>query len=75
MALIEIVEIRLGAKRDGSIDRDAPFLVLAKDDDRCAFYANEPAVLGQFAEHEETARFEAIWDGNEWQFGRRVWDA
>ena len=74
--IIEIVEIRLGFRPDGTMARDAPFLVIPSDDgdDRSAQYADEPAVIAQLAEHEHAARFEAIWDG-EWRFGRRVMDA
>jgi hypothetical protein len=38
-------------------------------------YSKEPAVIAQLAPGESIARFEATWDGKEWQFGRRAQDA
>lgn len=72
--VIEIIEVRLGRSADGSIARHAPFVVYADDPNRCGLYDKEPAVIAQLAPDEETARFEATWDG-EWKFGRRVQDA
>jgi hypothetical protein len=74
MSKREIVEIRLGRKGDGSIARDAAFMVFADDPNRCGLYDKEPDVIAQLAPDEDIARFEAIWDG-EWKFGRRVQDA
>jgi hypothetical protein len=71
----ETVEIRLGRRSDGSFARDAAFMVIAKDADRCGLYKDEPAVIAQIAENEERARFEATWDGKKWKFGSRVQDA
>jgi hypothetical protein len=70
----EIVEIRLDVKSDGSPARDAPFIVIATDADRCGMYTDEPAVIAQLAPDEASAAFEATWHG-EWTFGRRVADA
>ena len=70
----EIVEIWLAIGDDGGIDRDGPFLVIAEDDDRCGSYVNEPDVIVQLAPDEDTARFEATWDG-QWRFGKRLHDA
>lgn len=75
MALTEVIEVVLGCNEDGSIDRDAPFVVLAEDEERDGLYFNEPAVVAQLAPDEATAKFEATWDGEEWLFGRRVQDA
>ena len=74
MSKREIVEIRLGRKGDGSFARDAAFMVIAKDADRCGLYKDEPHVIGQLAEDEESGRFEATWD-DRWRFGRRVQNA
>jgi hypothetical protein len=71
----EIIEIQLDCKADGSIDRHAPFVVLAPDEERDGLYSNEPAVVAQLAPDEDNARFEATWDGEEWLFGPRVQDA
>jgi hypothetical protein len=71
----EVIEIQLDCNADGSIDRTAPFVVLAPDEGRDGLYSNEPAVLAQLAPDEDTARFEATWDGEEWLFGPRVQDA
>jgi hypothetical protein len=71
----EIVEIQLYCNEDGSIDRGAPFVVLAEDEERDGLYFNEPAVIAQLAPDEDNARFEAAWDGEEWLFGPRVQDA
>jgi hypothetical protein len=71
----EMVEIRLGRKSDGSTARDAAFVVLADDPDRCGMYSKKPDVIAQLAPGEDIARFEATWDGKEWKFGRRVQDA
>jgi hypothetical protein len=75
MALTEVVEIVLGCNEDGSTNRDAPFMVLAADEERDGLYFNEPTVVAQFAPDEAAARFEATWDGEEWLFGARVQDA
>ena len=74
MSKSEIVEIRLGRKSDGSFARDAAFMVIAKDADRCGLYKSEPDVIAQLAPGEDIARFDATWDG-EWKFGRRIQDA
>ena len=74
MSKREIVEIRLGRKSDGSFARDAAFIVIAKDADRCGLYKDEPDVIAQLAPGESIARFEATWNG-QWKFGRRVHDA
>jgi hypothetical protein len=71
----EIIEVQLDCHADGSIDRGSPFVVLAPDEERDGLYFNEPAVLAQLAPDEDTARFEASWDGEEWMFGPRVQDA
>jgi hypothetical protein len=71
----EVVEIVLARNEYGSIDRCAPFVVLADDEDRDGLYMNEPAVIAQLAGDEDAAWFEATWDGEEWMFGRRVQDA
>jgi hypothetical protein len=71
----EIIEIQLACNADGSVDRASPFVVLAADEERDGLYANEPAVIAQLAPDEDTARFEATWDGEVWQLGRRVQDA
>jgi hypothetical protein len=71
----EIIEIQLDCNADGSIDRTAPFVVLAPDEGRDGLYSNEPALLAQLAPDEDTARFEATRDGEEWLFGPRVHDA
>ena len=68
----EIVEIKLARNGDGSINRAAPFVVVAEGGERDGLYIDEPAVIAQFADDEDAARFEATWDGEEWQFGRRV---
>jgi hypothetical protein len=73
--LTEIIEVQLACNADGSVDRMAPFVVLASDENRDGLYTNEPAVIAQLAPDEDTARFEATWDGEEWLFGRRVQDA
>ena len=73
--LTEIIEVQLACNADGSVDRTAPFVVLAQDEERDGLYTNEPAVIAQLAPDEDTARFEATWDGEEWLFGRRVQDA
>jgi hypothetical protein len=70
----EIVEIVPARDDDGTPDRDAPFVVLAEDEDRDGLYFNEPAVIAQLAPDENAAKFEATWEG-EWKFGRRVQDA
>jgi hypothetical protein len=59
MSKSEIVEIRLGRKSDGSFARDAAFIVIAKDADRCGLYKDEPHVIAQLATDEESGRFEA----------------
>jgi hypothetical protein len=46
MSKREIVEIRLGRKSDGSIARDAAFMVFADDPDRAAKAATIPAKRG-----------------------------
>ena len=74
MSKREIVEIRLGRKSNGSFARDAAFMVIAKDADRCGLYKDEPDVIAQLAENEESGKFEATWD-DQWKFGRRVQDA
>ena len=52
------------------------FVVLAEEKERDGLYFNEPDVIAQFAPDEDAAKFEATWDGEEWQqFGRRVQDA
>ena len=71
----EIIEIQLVCNADGSIDRSAPFVVLAEDEERDGLYSNEPTVIAQLAPDEDNARFEAAWDGEEWLFGPRVQDA
>ena len=73
--LTEIIEVQLACNADGSVDRTAPFVVLASDEKRDGLYTHEPAVIAQLAPDEDTARFEAAWDGEEWLFGRRVQDA
>ena len=73
--LTEIIEVQLACNADGSVDRAAPFVVLAADEKRDGLYTNEPAVIAQLAPDEDTARFEATWDGEEWLFGRRAQDA
>ena len=73
--LTEIIEVQLACNADGSVDRTAAFVVLAADEERDGLYFNEPDVIAQLAPDEDTARFEATWDGEEWLFGRRVQDA
>ena len=72
--ITEIVEILLGRNADGSVARDALFVVLARNDARCGLYRDEPIVIAQLAPDEDRARFEATWHG-EWRFGRRLADA
>jgi hypothetical protein len=67
-----IVEIRLSRNADGSIDREAPFMVIAED--RTGPCLNVPAVIAQLAPDEDRGRFEATWEGA-WKFGRRITDA
>ena len=59
----------------GNVNRDAFFVVLAEEKERDGLYFNEPDVTAQFAPDEDAAKFEAAWNGEEWQFGRRVRDA
>ena len=73
--LTEIIEVQLACNADGSVDRTAPFVVLASDENRDGLYTNEPAVIAQLAPDEDTALFEATLEGEEWLFGRRVQDA
>jgi hypothetical protein len=49
----EIVEIRLGRKADGSVARNAPFMVLAANPERSSLCRDEPEVIAQLAPHEE----------------------
>ncbi|HEX4211357.1 MAG TPA: hypothetical protein VHY56_13255 [Candidatus Binataceae bacterium] len=39
MALTEVIEVVLGCNEDGSIDRGAPFVVLAEDEERDGLYS------------------------------------
>jgi len=71
----EVIEIQLPRNADGSVERPAAFVVLAEDEERDGLYFDEPNVIAQLAPDEDTARFEATWDGEEWLFGRRVQDA
>ena len=66
----EIVEIRLGRKADGSVARNAPFMVLAANPERSSLCRDEPEVIAQLAPHEDRGLFEATWNGS-WQFGKR----
>jgi hypothetical protein len=68
------VELGIDAKT-GKADPTAPFFVRSREEKRCGFYSDEPAVIERMLPGESAAWFEAEWTETGWKFGKRIPDA
>jgi hypothetical protein len=67
-----IVEVRLGHNSDGSIRRTGTFMILANEHSDI-YPSNRKS--SPSADDKDRGRFKSEWDGTQWQFECRVWDA